>query len=199
MNKFKTYAFWIALSGAVIIFIQSVGDLFGFTIDGGLIENVIMSICGIMVVLGIVSKPTLEQKTDRVEEKNDNGNIKIIEESKDQIEVKLNAHVLDNIQENEIMEEVKTNLQNCVVDDGLYDTEIEYLENVSFQSQDLDEHKEILKTNELILDKSEDNSLIEDNLNIIEDDYQDNTQLLSDRELLIKLKQQDKLETDSNL
>ena len=56
MNKFKTYAFWLALSSAIVILVQSVGKLFGFEIESSLIENVIMSICGVLVVLGIVTK-----------------------------------------------------------------------------------------------------------------------------------------------
>lgn len=56
MKKFKTYAFWVALSGAIVILIQSLGKLFGFEIESSTVENVIMSICGVLVVLGIVTK-----------------------------------------------------------------------------------------------------------------------------------------------
>ncbi len=62
-NKIKSYTFWIGLSGAVVILVQSVGKLFGFDIQGNLIENVIMSICGVLVVLGIVSKPNTATST----------------------------------------------------------------------------------------------------------------------------------------
>lgn len=58
MKKFKTYAFWVALSSAIVILMQSLGKLFGFEIESVLVENVIMSICGILVVLGIVTKST---------------------------------------------------------------------------------------------------------------------------------------------
>lgn len=54
-NRFKTYAFWVALSSAVVILVQSFGKLFGFEIESSTIENVIMSICGVLVVLGIVT------------------------------------------------------------------------------------------------------------------------------------------------
>lgn len=56
MNKFRTYAFWIALSSAVVILVQSLGKLFGFEVESDTIENVIMSICGVLVVLGIITK-----------------------------------------------------------------------------------------------------------------------------------------------
>jgi len=54
-NRIKTYAFWVALSSAIVILLQSIGKLFGFEVESSTIENVIMSICGVLVVLGIVS------------------------------------------------------------------------------------------------------------------------------------------------
>lgn len=68
MKKFKTYAFWVALSSAIVILIQSLGKLFGFEIESSLIENVIMSICGVLVVLGIVTKSSDENSNDEEEE-----------------------------------------------------------------------------------------------------------------------------------
>ena len=62
--RIRTYAFWIGLSSAVVILVQSLGKLFGFEIESSLIENVIMSICGVLVVLGIVSRPT-ESEEDK--------------------------------------------------------------------------------------------------------------------------------------
>ena len=56
MKKIRTYAFWVALSSAVVILVQSMGKLFGFEIESSTIESVIMSICGVLVVLGIVTK-----------------------------------------------------------------------------------------------------------------------------------------------
>ncbi len=55
-NKVRTYTFWVGLSSAVVILVQSIGKLFGLQIDAGIIDNVIMSICGVLVVLGIVTK-----------------------------------------------------------------------------------------------------------------------------------------------
>ena len=60
MKRVKTYAFWVALSSAVVILVQSIANLFGFSIDSSTIENVIMSICGVLVVLGIVVNPNTE-------------------------------------------------------------------------------------------------------------------------------------------
>lgn len=62
-NRVKTYAFWVALSSAVVVLVQSLGKLFGFEIESSTIENVIMSICGVLIVLGIVTNST-DSKTD---------------------------------------------------------------------------------------------------------------------------------------
>lgn len=61
-NRIKTYAFWVALSSAVVVLVQSIGKLFGFEIESSTIENVIMSICGVLIVLGIVTNSTDSQK-----------------------------------------------------------------------------------------------------------------------------------------
>ncbi len=62
MKKIKTYAFWVALSGSIVILVESVAKLFGFSIDSSTIENVIMAICGVLVVLGIVTKDSKSSK-----------------------------------------------------------------------------------------------------------------------------------------
>lgn len=84
MSRFKTYAFWVALSSAIVILIQNIGKLFGFEIESGIIENLIMSICGVLVVLGIVSKGN---NTDNQEVQNNDLNI-IEEESEDVLQEK---------------------------------------------------------------------------------------------------------------
>ena len=61
MKKFKnlisSYGFWTGLSAAVIMFAGSIAKAFGFSINNQVIEDIIMSVCGILVVFGIVSIP----------------------------------------------------------------------------------------------------------------------------------------------
>ena len=64
LSKFKKYSFWIAFTGVVVIFIKNIAELFGFEIDTGAIENVIMSLCGVLVVLGLVIKEDESVKTE---------------------------------------------------------------------------------------------------------------------------------------
>lgn len=60
--RFKNHAFWVAFVPAVLLVIQCVAALFGFTIDLGEIGNrlieVVNSVFGVLVLLGIVNDPT---------------------------------------------------------------------------------------------------------------------------------------------
>ena len=82
-NKIKSYAFWVALSSAVVILVQSIGKLFGLNVEGGIIENVIMSICGVLVVLGIVTKSDNAEDNKSVVEETSNASDNKQETSQD--------------------------------------------------------------------------------------------------------------------
>ncbi len=56
-NKIKSYGFWTALAGAVVVLVNALGQMFGFSVDNEIITNVIMSIAGLLVVLGVVTMP----------------------------------------------------------------------------------------------------------------------------------------------
>lgn len=64
MKKFKSYGFWTALSGAVVIFLNALGDCFGFSVDNDLVSALIMAVAGILVVLGVVSMPKDNNSSD---------------------------------------------------------------------------------------------------------------------------------------
>jgi len=66
----KSYGFWTALAGAVVVLVEAIGKLFGFSIAGEYISDLIMAIAGILVVFGIVNIPkesviTEEDKSDK--------------------------------------------------------------------------------------------------------------------------------------
>lgn len=56
-NKIKSYGFWTALAGAVVVLINALGRMFGFSVDNEIITNVIMAIAGLLIVLGVVTMP----------------------------------------------------------------------------------------------------------------------------------------------
>ena len=56
-NKIKSYGFWTAFAGAVVVLVNALGQMFGFSVDNEIITNVIMAIAGVLVVLGVVTMP----------------------------------------------------------------------------------------------------------------------------------------------
>lgn len=70
-NKFKSYSFWTALSGAVVVLLQALGKCFGFSIESDIVTGIIMAIAGILVVFGVVSMPNDSAKQNEENEKTD--------------------------------------------------------------------------------------------------------------------------------
>ena len=68
MKKFKQYSFWVSLSGAIVLFVEVLGKVFNFIPNNELINELIMSFAGVLIVLGIVSSPT-EENDDNTNEK----------------------------------------------------------------------------------------------------------------------------------
>lgn len=67
-DKIKSYSFWTALSGAVVVLLQAIGDCFGFSIQSELVSGIIMAIAGVLVVFGVVSMPKKDSSTDKESE-----------------------------------------------------------------------------------------------------------------------------------
>lgn len=61
-QKMKTYSFWMALTGAVILVLQTIGKECGFSIDDKVITGIVSSVCGVFIVLGIISKPSIKNE-----------------------------------------------------------------------------------------------------------------------------------------
>ena len=76
-DRIKTYNFWTTLSAALILLLEALGRCFGFEIPNAIVNDIIMSICGVLVVLGVVTAPKKETKNQEVkketpEEENNN-------------------------------------------------------------------------------------------------------------------------------
>lgn len=55
LDKFKSYKFWVALTSAVIIFLNTLGKELGFTISEEAMTSIVMAFCSVLVILGFVS------------------------------------------------------------------------------------------------------------------------------------------------
>lgn len=62
-NKFKSYSFWTALAGAIVVLVQAIGKMAGFIPNTEMITDIVMAIAGVLVVLGVVSAPAPTDKT----------------------------------------------------------------------------------------------------------------------------------------
>jgi len=58
--KFKSYAFWTSLAAATVVLVGVLASIFGFEADEKLVTDLIMAVCGILVVFGIVKMPAKE-------------------------------------------------------------------------------------------------------------------------------------------
>ena len=70
-NKIKSYGFWTALSGAVVVLLNAIGECFGFSVDNEMVSGLIMAVAGILVVFGVVSMP--EDNKNSTEDDNIDG------------------------------------------------------------------------------------------------------------------------------
>lgn len=56
MQKFKTTTFWLGLSSAIVIVLDTISGVFGIDLYSKEIESIVLSICSALVMLGIVTK-----------------------------------------------------------------------------------------------------------------------------------------------
>ena len=69
----KSYSFWTALAGALVILVNALGNIFGFKIEEKLIRDIVMAVAGVLVAFGIVTLPasTKEKTTNSSEQTNE--------------------------------------------------------------------------------------------------------------------------------
>ena len=79
-KKMRSYSFWVSFSGALIILLNALGRAFGFEIESKVVEDCVMSVAGILVVLGIV---TMKDKTSEKTTNETSDEQKAEEEQKD--------------------------------------------------------------------------------------------------------------------
>ena len=74
-KKIKSYSFWVSLSASIVLLLNAIGNAFGFKIEEKIVNDVVMSLAGVLVVLGVVSmngaSDKKDEKTGEGEEKTD--------------------------------------------------------------------------------------------------------------------------------
>ncbi|MBQ8844907.1 MAG: hypothetical protein IJ008_02695 [Clostridia bacterium] len=66
----KSYSFWTALSGALVIFIKSICKMFGVEIQDEIISSIVLGFASILVVFGVITMPSKEDENKEIEIKN---------------------------------------------------------------------------------------------------------------------------------
>lgn len=66
--RFKNKNFWLAVIPAVLLLVQTVAAVFGYTLDFGDLGNrlvaVVNAVFGVLVILGVVNDPTTQGMGD---------------------------------------------------------------------------------------------------------------------------------------
>ena len=73
-NNFFSYAFWVAVTGAIVIFLQNLGRVVGFDFNSTAFESIVLSFCGVLVVLGVLNKDKNEEGEDLPDSNNPKNN-----------------------------------------------------------------------------------------------------------------------------
>lgn len=73
-NLIRSYSFWTALSGAVVMLAGALGRAFSFEVEEKIITDIIMAVAGLLVVFGVVSLPKDKDKEIEIPPKEDESN-----------------------------------------------------------------------------------------------------------------------------
>lgn len=98
MKIFRSYGFWTAFAGAVVILINALGQLFGFSIESKLVENVILAFAGVLVALGVVS---MEKAKIEPENESENEEEKIEEQTEEEPQTEKENENQNNLEDDE--------------------------------------------------------------------------------------------------
>ena len=63
-EKLKTTSFWLGLCSSIVLILESVSSLIGISLYPHVIENVILSVCSVLVTIGIITKKNVNDKVN---------------------------------------------------------------------------------------------------------------------------------------
>jgi len=92
-NKFRSYSFWMSVCAAVVLVINNLAKAFGFCFDNEIFTQIIDSICGVLVVLGILTMTKKQNNQTQDKEDYDMQNNDIIQNDKENQEDTFNKNI----------------------------------------------------------------------------------------------------------
>ncbi|HEY8444290.1 MAG TPA: phage holin [Clostridia bacterium] len=63
-SVYRTYGFWMSLSAAILLVIQTILSRLGIQIDAPFVQEVISGILAVLVILGVIIKPKTDEEGD---------------------------------------------------------------------------------------------------------------------------------------
>lgn len=63
-NKIRTTSFWLGLSGAIVIILETISNILGLNLYSKEIESIILSICSVLVMVGIITKKNVTDEKE---------------------------------------------------------------------------------------------------------------------------------------
>ncbi len=63
-NKIRTTSFWLGLSGAIVIILETISNILGLNLYSKEIESIILSICSALVMVGIITKKNVTDEKE---------------------------------------------------------------------------------------------------------------------------------------
>lgn len=138
-NRVKTYSFWVSLASAIILIVKLIGQKYGLNIDETFISDLVTTICGLLVILGIIVVPKSDinlnedtnnnLKNTNISSNEDPNNLALHDETAESAELLDDVSQVDTIISDECQE-------NHLIDNGTADnkatiaqTEIEQIES----------------------------------------------------------------------
>ena len=55
-NRLKTTSFWLEISGVIVLLVDTIARIFEIQIYSGYIQDIILTICALLITLGVVTK-----------------------------------------------------------------------------------------------------------------------------------------------
>ena len=114
-NNFSSYAFWVAVTGAIVVFLQNLGKVVGFNFNSSAFESIVLSFCGILVVLGVLN----QNKDENSDLKEDEPNLKDSSNENEELSKEIKAENEENIAKtnNENIENNENDIKNETSDE----------------------------------------------------------------------------------
>lgn len=143
-DRIKTYNFWVSLSSAVFLILKVLGQQLGFYVNESIFTDLITSLCGILVILGIIVPPTNKETI-----KNSSATIQIptfVNENNSTIcnkEKSQETAILTNEKEVETNDVIETVIEEIAI------TEVED-DNIQIQNDELVSESKIVETSKNI-------------------------------------------------